>query len=83
MTTVTLIKKAFNWGWLTGSEVYSCISIVAYRQTCAREGAKNTTYRSTGNRKRETLGLAWTFETSKPTSSDTLLAIRPHLHASP
>ena len=30
-------------------------------------------------RQRETLGLAWAFETSKPTLSDTLPPARPHL----
>ena len=30
-------------------------------------------------RERETLGLAWAFETSNPTPSDILPPIRPHL----
>ena len=38
----------------------------------AGEGTESSTSRSTGSRKRKSLGLAWAFETSKPIPSDTL-----------
>jgi hypothetical protein len=41
------------------------------------ECAESSTSRWAGIRKRETLGLAWVFETPKPTCSDTLPPTRP------
>ena len=38
---------------------------------------------SAGSRKRETLGLRWASETSKPTFSDTLPPTRPHTSPNP
>jgi hypothetical protein len=43
------------------------------------EVAENPASRSVGNKKIKKLGLAWTFETSKLTPSDTLTPIKPHL----
>ena len=40
----------------------------------AGEEAETSTSGSASSRKRETLGLAWTFETLKPTTIDTLSA---------
>jgi hypothetical protein len=44
MMKATHIKKTFNWGWLTFSEVQSIIimagSMAACRQTCTGEGAE-------------------------------------------
>jgi hypothetical protein len=31
MTTATLIRTTFNWGWLTGSEVQSIIKVEAWQ----------------------------------------------------
>jgi len=45
----------------------------------AGEVAGNATSRSTGSKKRETLGLAWAFETSKPTGDDTFPPTKPYL----
>jgi hypothetical protein len=42
------------------------------------EGTESSTSGSSCSRKRETLGLACAFETSKPISRDTLLPTRPH-----
>jgi hypothetical protein len=39
MTTATLIRTAFNWGWLTGSEVQSIIIKVGAWQHPGRHGA--------------------------------------------
>jgi hypothetical protein len=39
MTKGTLIRTAFNWGWLTGSEVQSIIIKVGVWQRPGRHGA--------------------------------------------
>ena len=39
MTKATLIRKTFNWGWLTGSEVQSSIVKAGAWQCSARDGA--------------------------------------------
>lgn len=44
----------------------------------AGEAAESSTYKSSGSRKRKTLGLSWAFETSKLTYSNRL-PTRPHL----
>ena len=43
------------------------------------EGAENSTSGSTGNRNRETLGLAWAIEIPKPNPSDILPPTMPYL----
>jgi hypothetical protein len=39
MTKATLIRTAFNWGWLTGSEVQSIIMKARTWQCPSRHGA--------------------------------------------
>jgi hypothetical protein len=39
MTTATLIRTTFNWGWLTGSEVQSIIIKAGTWQHAGRHGA--------------------------------------------
>jgi hypothetical protein len=39
MTKASLIKKKFNWGWLTGSEVQSITIKVGTWQYLGRHGA--------------------------------------------
>jgi hypothetical protein len=39
MTKTTLIRTAFNWGWLTGSEVQFIIIRVRTWQQAGRHGA--------------------------------------------
>ena len=40
MTRATLIRKTFNWGWLTDSEVQSIIIKVGTWQHSGRHGAE-------------------------------------------
>ena len=44
----------------------------------AAEETENSTCGLTENRKKEPLGLAWASETSKPTTSNTLLPIKSY-----
>jgi len=51
MTKATLIRTAFNWGWLTGSEVQSIIIKVGAWQHPGRHsagGAESSTSSSEG-----------------------------------
>jgi hypothetical protein len=51
MTKATLIRTAFNWGWLTGSEVKSIIIKVGAWQHLGRHGtggAESSTSSSEG-----------------------------------
>lgn len=53
-------------------------SMVAHRWTwCCRVSCEF--YMKIGRQQRETLGLAWEFETSILTSSDTVSPTRPHI----
>ena len=56
-------------------------NMAASRQTCAGIGTESSTTWSTGSRRRlcTTLGIAWTLETSKPTSQWHLPPTRSHL----
>jgi hypothetical protein len=54
MTKATLIRTAFNWGWLTGSEVQSIIIKVGAWQCPGRHGiggAESSTSCSKDNQK--------------------------------
>jgi hypothetical protein len=42
MTKATLIRTAFNWGWLTGSEVQPIIIKVGAWQHPGRHSARGT-----------------------------------------
>jgi hypothetical protein len=44
MTTATLIRTTFNWGWLTGSEVQSIIIKAGTWQHPDRHGARAGEY---------------------------------------
>lgn len=77
-----LEKKAFKWDFLTGSEVSPLLSWWrawwhTHSQTRCWRSNWNSTPRSIGSRKRETLGLAWAFETPKSTTHDTLHLLIP------
>lgn len=54
-------------------------NIVAPRKTWYGEGIKVLHLDKQAAGREKATGLGWTFETSKPTSSDTLLSIEPHL----
>jgi hypothetical protein len=75
---VTLLKETPNWGWLKVSEIQFIMVVVEAWQTwCWRDSWEFYIW-IRGQQERETLGLAWTFEISKPTPSDTLPPIKPH-----
>ena len=54
-------------------------SMVAFRETWCWRGAASSTSGSVSSKKREPLGLAWTFETPKLKPSDTLPPTRSYL----
>ena len=64
-------RKHLVEGLLTVSKV----NLISSRQA----GRQGTGAEADPQAKRETLGLAWAFEMSQPTPSDTLSLTRPHL----
>ena len=82
MTKEVLIKETFNWGLCTVLEINSLSS----RQGHSRTWHNTWIWRARWEfyilihreKERGSLGLVWTFETSKPIPSNTPLAI-PHL----
>jgi len=83
MTRQLLQKKAFNWG-LAYSFRFSPLSshqeVWQHTGRCgAGEVAESSISGSINIKKRETLRLAWAFETLKSTASDILPPIRSFL----
>ena len=74
MTTATLIKKTFNWDWLTGSEAQLIMIVVGIMAACRFMICRL---------QKETMsqpGIALAYKTSKPClHSDNLPPTRPYL----
>jgi hypothetical protein len=80
MTMTALIKKTFNWGWLTVSEVQSIIIMAGQVRHGAEEGVESSIFGSSGSWKETESHQAWLehLKLKVHPHRDTLSPTRPH-----